>query len=54
MKKIILFFLSFVFIFSTHSVIANDHHSIRLAIFDNPQPDPSRNEDTQQFVNSSN
>lgn len=54
MKKIILSCLSFVFIFIffTESVLANDHHSIRLALFDNPQPDPSRKEDTQQFVNS--
>ncbi len=50
MKKIILLFLILTFL-SSYS-IANNHQNIRLAVFDNPQPDPSCNVNAQQFINS--
>jgi hypothetical protein len=42
----------FILIIATEHAYPKTPHSIRLAIFDNPQPDPSRNENSQQFVNS--
>lgn len=45
-----LFFI--LLIFSTNAFAANLHHTVRLAVFDNPQPDPSRSEDTQQYKES--
>lgn len=54
MKKNILAFLKLILFFtiSYSCVWADSHHVIKLAIFDNPQPDPSRNESKQQLVNS--
>lgn len=50
MKKIILLF--FIITFLSSFAIASNHQTIRLAVFDNPQPDPSCNINTQQFINS--
>jgi hypothetical protein len=52
MKKIILFFFSLLLIISISNVTASSHKIIRLAIFDNPQPDPSSKKNTQQFISS--
>lgn len=48
MKK---FLYSFLFMLLLSVSFANSKHVIRLAIFDNPQPDPSKNPDSQ-FINS--
>jgi hypothetical protein len=52
MKKIIQPFLAFLLLITFSCAWANSHHTIQLAVFDNPQPDPSRNESKQEFVNS--
>lgn len=51
MIKKINFFLCLLFFVFTASANSSQH-PIRLAVFDNPKPDPSSNENTQQFVNS--
>ncbi len=50
MKKIILLLCSIILLNSY--AVANNHKNVRLAVFDNPQPDPSCNANTQQFINS--
>lgn len=46
-------FLSmFLIVISMSYAGVNSNNNIRLAIFDNPKPDPSRNENPQQFINS--
>src|SRR5579872_6981841 len=53
MKKIIQYILNMSYVFFlTISCAMAGHHEIRLAVFDNPQPDPSRNENAHQFINS--
>ncbi|MDX1900554.1 MAG: hypothetical protein SFW66_00945 [Gammaproteobacteria bacterium] len=52
MNKIFIILIG-VFLFLTSPLAkAESHHVIRLAVFDNPRPDPSRNEITQQFKES--
>lgn len=54
MRRIIssFFRLLLLLMISISCAIASPHQVIRLAVFDNPQPDPSSKENTQQFVNS--
>lgn len=52
MKKIFLSLISSLLFLTMTSAIADSHQSIRLAVFDNPQSDPSSNESTQQFKES--
>lgn len=52
MKRYFIALISGLLFTVMTSTLAASHQSIRLAVFDNPQPDPSRNEITQQFKES--
>lgn len=53
MKRVIqAFFNMCLIVVSMSYASANSDYNIRLAIFDNPKPDPSRNENPHQFINS--
>ncbi len=54
MLKIIKLAISvfIIFIITNTSCYTKPLNNIRLAIFDNPKPDPSRNDNSQQFVDS--
>lgn len=52
MRMVLRYLIFILLILSTHGIAANLHHAVKLAIFDNPQPDPSSNEETQQYKES--
>jgi len=51
-NRIKYYILIILFIFSNCFYLANASVKIKLAIFDDPKPDPTRNQSSQQFLNS--
>lgn len=52
MKKFLIVTLSIILLNLCGTALAARHHIIRLAVFDNPRPDPSRTEDNRPFKES--
>jgi hypothetical protein len=52
MKKVIRFLLINAIFFSATCVLASSHSTLKLAIFENPQPDPSHPETSQELINA--